>query len=106
MSSIRKSGIKLVCTAIVVTASASVFADAADQRINAHCRCASATDRQDVSHSDQTPRSCSKNAAKDVSWGSWLVGDSRSTQFHYLDLLELLFRNDEPGAANEPPSYK
>ncbi len=26
----------------------------------------------------------------DVSWSNWLVGKSRSGQFHFLDLLELL----------------
>lgn len=106
MSSIRISGIKFVCTAMLVTASASVIADAAEQRINAQCRCADVNERQIVSNNEQTPASCSKEASKNVSWGSWLVGDSRSTQFHYLDLLELLFRNDEPGADGEPPSYK
>lgn len=106
MSSIRKSGIRFVCTAMLVTASTSVIADATDQRLNAQCRCAQATERQVVNNNDQTPSGCSKDAPRDVSWGAWLVGDSRSTQFHYLDLLELLFRNDEPGAEGEPPSYK
>lgn len=26
------------------------------------------------------------------SWGSWLSGDSRSTQFHFVDFLELVTR--------------
>ncbi len=107
MSSIRKNGILFACTALLVSASATVFAEATDQRRNAQCRCAEATERQVVNNSDQTiPRACKKDSSKDVSWRSWLVGDSRSTQFHYLDLLELLFRNDESGAAGEPPSYK
>lgn len=28
---------------------------------------------------------------REPSWSSWLTGQSRSTQFHYLDLVELLF---------------
>lgn len=29
-----------------------------------------------------------------VSWFSWFSGDSASYQFHFLDLLELLYHND------------
>ncbi|MCG9695359.1 hypothetical protein [Shewanella sp. Isolate11] len=33
----------------------------------------------------------------DVSWKNWLVGNSRSSQFHFLDLLELLHgHNNRP----------
>ncbi len=28
------------------------------------------------------------------SWWAWLLGDSKSAQFHYLDLLELLFTDE------------
>ncbi|GGW78808.1 hypothetical protein GCM10007391_09300 [Alteromonas halophila] len=30
-----------------------------------------------------------------VSWYSWLAGKSVSYQFHFLDLLELLYSNDD-----------
>lgn len=33
------------------------------------------------------------------SWMSWITGDSRSAQFHYLDLLELLTSSEEPQKA-------
>lgn len=34
---------------------------------------------------------------KELSWGNWLFGGSRSTQFHFLDLFELLFGGkDQP----------
>lgn len=39
------------------------------------------------------------NAEQESSWASWITGDSRSAQFHYLDLLELLTRSDEPQKA-------
>lgn len=32
------------------------------------------------------------NATHQQSWYSWFQGKSRSTQFHYVDLLELLSR--------------
>lgn len=30
-----------------------------------------------------------------VTWGAWFSGKSRSTQFHFLDLFELLFGGSE-----------
>ncbi len=39
------------------------------------------------------------NAEHESSWMSWITGDSRSAQFHYLDLLELLTSSDEPKQA-------
>jgi hypothetical protein len=32
------------------------------------------------------------NQAPQPSWSSWFSGNSRSTQFHFIDLLELLSR--------------
>ncbi|PHR66223.1 hypothetical protein LG272_03730 [Pseudidiomarina marina] len=32
---------------------------------------------------------------QNVTWGSWFSGKSRSTQFHFLDLFELLFGSSE-----------
>ncbi|ALQ53638.1 hypothetical protein PI2015_0308 [Pseudoalteromonas issachenkonii] len=40
---------------------------------------------------------------EDSSWASWLTGDSRSAQFHYLDLLELLTGTDDK---HKPSSIK
>jgi len=40
---------------------------------------------------------------EDSSWASWLTGDSRSAQFHYLDLLELLTVTDDK---HKPSSIK
>ncbi|WP_126773540.1 hypothetical protein [Pseudidiomarina homiensis] len=37
----------------------------------------------------------SAQPAKDLSWASWFGGGSRSTQFHFLDLFELLFGSNE-----------
>lgn len=45
-------------------------------------------------NTDTTLVSCI-NIEDDSSWFSWLTGDSRSAQFHYLDLLELLTRSDD-----------
>ncbi|HET8817501.1 MAG TPA: hypothetical protein VFM61_08650 [Pseudidiomarina sp.] len=32
---------------------------------------------------------------KEVTWKSWFSGQSRSTQFHFLDLFELLFGSSD-----------
>lgn len=36
--------------------------------------------------------------AANQSWMAWLTGNSRSSQFHYLDLLELLSRDSNKAA--------
>lgn len=38
-------------------------------------------------------------------WFSWLAGDSRSAQFHYLDLLELLSSSEEQQSRSLAPSF-
>lgn len=38
---------------------------------------------------------CRLNTDSNKSWFAWLKGDSRSAQFHYLDLLELLSDSDQ-----------
>jgi hypothetical protein len=38
-------------------------------------------------------------AVPQQSWLSWFQGDSRSTQFHFIDLLELLNRMSAPASA-------
>ncbi|RUO63786.1 hypothetical protein CWI71_00270 [Pseudidiomarina insulisalsae] len=36
-----------------------------------------------------------QDSATTLSWASWFSGSSRSTQFHFLDLFELLFGSSE-----------
>lgn len=33
--------------------------------------------------------------SKKVTWSHWAQGESRSAQFHFIDLFELLFSSDE-----------
>jgi hypothetical protein len=35
---------------------------------------------------------CAQNPQNKVSWSTWLLNKSKSSQFHFLDLLELLSR--------------
>jgi hypothetical protein len=42
---------------------------------------------------------CAVKQHTDVSWSTWLTGRSKSYQFHYLDLLELLSRNSDESSS-------
>ena len=44
---------------------------------------------------------CSQNQKETVSWFDWIGGKSASYQFHFLDLLELLY-DDDALADNAP----
>src|SRR5690554_5997409 len=46
--------------------------------------------------SSEVPQSADVCMAADdsVTWGEWFSGESRSTQFHFLDFFELLFAED------------
>lgn len=46
------------------------------------------------------------DAGKDLSWSSWFRGGSRSTQFHFLDLFELLFGGNEQQSSQYGSSKK
>ncbi|MFY8273701.1 hypothetical protein AAEU32_06210 [Pseudoalteromonas sp. SSDWG2] len=50
--------------------------------------------------SNNSPEYAKKCATQqeEQSWFAWFTGDSRSAQFHYLDLLELLSRDDSKNA--------
>ncbi|PAJ72624.1 hypothetical protein CJF42_20170 [Pseudoalteromonas sp. NBT06-2] len=43
----------------------------------------------------KTQIALSQCQASNKSWFSWLTGNSRSAQFHYLDLLELLSNSEK-----------
>ncbi|MRJ42883.1 MULTISPECIES: hypothetical protein [Idiomarina] len=48
----------------------------------------------DVSEQHSSLEACVA-PAKQVSWHAWFTGQSRSTQFHFLDLFELLFNSKD-----------
>ena len=39
-----------------------------------------------------------------VSWGNWVTGNSRSSQFHFIDLLELIHGHKEKPLQDMPTS--
>lgn len=82
-----------ILTATVLTISTLSFLSNSDETVIAanDCQCES-------EHLVKNAVHC-MNAEQESSWVSWITGDSRSAQFHYLDLLELLTRADEPQKA-------
>ncbi|MGX9461095.1 hypothetical protein ACWXWU_07590 [Shewanella sp. A14] len=42
--------------------------------------------------------------ANDVSWGNWVTGNSRSSQFHFIDLIELIHGHKEKPLNGMPTS--
>ena len=42
----------------------------------------------------------------DVSWKNWITGNSRSSQFHFIDLIELLYGHKDKPITDIPTSKK
>lgn len=40
-------------------------------------------------------------AANEVTWSNWVKGESRSAQFHFIDLFELLFSSKDSTQQNQ-----
>tara|TARA_B100000700_G_scaffold161964_1_gene179324 strand:+ start:8158 stop:8469 length:312 start_codon:yes stop_codon:yes gene_type:complete len=63
------------------------------------CQCNGSASTYDI----DMKQACNHQAQQ--SWFAWLTGDSRSAQFHYLDLLELLTRDDNKSRQFSSKSY-
>ncbi len=50
---------------------------------------------QTVTQAAALPRECSALMMTEVSWLEWASGKSTSYQFHFFDLLELLYGNSD-----------
>tara|TARA_R110002126_G_scaffold56536_5_gene150970 strand:- start:1002 stop:1379 length:378 start_codon:yes stop_codon:yes gene_type:complete len=66
------------------------------------CVCNSGTNYNASLPSSHPTNRCAEQS-NDVSWGNWVTGNSRSSQFHFIDLLELIHgHKDKP--LNDMPS--
>lgn len=54
----------------------------------------------------QESRQLCEAPSKQVSWHTWATGQSRSTQFHFLDLVELVFGERMQQGSNESTKPK
>ena len=52
----------------------------------------------------QSSAQCQAPSTK-VTWSNWFKGESRSTQFHFFDLIELLFSSSEEHTPQPTSSY-
>ncbi len=66
------------------------------------CVCEQATVYQSSLPASHPQNRCANDVDSSPSWHNWLTGSGHSLSFHYLDLLELLTRNE--GHASEPQS--
>lgn len=93
MFSGRNKKLILLCTMLVTALS---FAGNLEDEGLLFCSCP-----ENVVLNTELPMShpinrCATQQASSVSWMSWFTGSSANKQFHYLDLLELLTRVDDP----------
>lgn len=80
----------MVASGIVLISATSAYAWQNDQAKTQH-QCEALlqnTEQLDAQANCQAPE-------QSVTWGAWFSGKSRSTQFHFLDLFELLFGNGD-----------
>lgn len=88
-----RNDVKLLSIAGGIFASAMVVV--ALQKPASECHWQSQMDMQTVSSvSVNTSSPTCDSDVTEVSWYSWLAGKSASYQFHFLDLLELLYKSD------------
>ncbi|MBY6064381.1 hypothetical protein [Pseudidiomarina sediminum] len=80
--------------AVVVLSSNNTADNSATQLTamsQAHCQ-QLLNNSEDASTAQQCGQTTKTN---ELTWGTWLTGNSRSTQFHFMDLFELLFGSSE-----------
>jgi len=59
------------------------------------CSCSSVVEYNTKLPMSHPNNRCATQQKSGISWSSWFSGNSRSSQFHYLDLLELLTRGKD-----------
>ncbi|MDE3272782.1 hypothetical protein [Pseudoalteromonas sp. G4] len=93
------NGIKhtVMATAFTVFSAASYSWITNTNTASTACNCPS---QLQTNNSQYLPMGSCQARAANQSWFSWLSGKSRSSQFHYLDLLELLESGKKDSKAN------
>ena len=93
---------KLIALAGSAMAVAVAFAQVPEHVGGIFCSCPSGlavTTELPMSHPINR---CASAQIAEVSWSSWIRGQSNSYQFHFLDLLELLSRQAETSKEKSP----
>ncbi len=99
----RLKGQKHLKSTILLSSLATVFTVAAlteqqEDILNASAACVCESDSNQYNTALPASHPSNRCATKDdLSWKTWLTGNNSSTQFHFVDLLELLYgHNDQP----------
>lgn len=94
------NGIKQMSLAVAITLCSASSLPLLSEQVHSisACNCSSQADQQNT---QQLPQGACESKAANQSWLAWLTGNSRSSQFHFLDLLELL----ESGSSKTKSSY-
>lgn len=91
-----KSSMMLAFTAVVVATLAFGVEKLTENTETASCACSSDTRYNSALPSSHPNNRCA-DQAQTLSWKTWLTGKNRSSQFHFVDLLELLHgHQDKP----------
>ncbi|MCL1143550.1 hypothetical protein [Shewanella gaetbuli] len=90
-------------TTTLVVMMAATFSQNEDNQSAKACAC-----KADVEYNTSLPSSHPNNRCAledhDVSWKNWITGNSRSNQFHFIDLIELLYGHKDKPIADLPNS--
>ncbi|UJF22532.1 hypothetical protein [Shewanella sp. OMA3-2] len=93
----------MVTTSTLVVLISFAFSSSAKQSSDQACAC-----KANVNYNSSLPSSHPVNrcAVKehDVSWKNWISGNSRSSQFHFIDLIELLYGHKDKPLTDIPAS--
>lgn len=89
-----KPSMMLVFTAITVATLAFGVEILASSTDNTACTCSSEASYNNTLPSSHPNNRCA-NQSQVLSWKTWLTGNNRSNQFHFVDLLELLHGHQE-----------
>ena len=101
----RMSNSKRVTTGLAAVFAIGLFTNigTVQSSLNANCEC-SATAPYALAQTDAFKQACSTKTKETVSWFDWIGGKSPSYQFHFLDLLELLYDDEESSNDAMPKS--
>lgn len=91
-----KSAVILGMSATVVIMTALGIQGVANPAASSACVCSADTTYNSALPSSHPNNRCASQAS-DLSWKTWITGQSRSNQFHFVDLFELLHgHKDKP----------
>ncbi|MCL1147514.1 hypothetical protein AB4298_02495 [Shewanella sp. 10N.261.52.F9] len=93
----------LTCTAIT---SFALSSDREENTANAACVCDDPQSQYNPSLPASHPSNRCASQSTDLSWKSWLTGESQTNQLHFIDLFELLYGHESAPINKSSPLNK